>query len=115
MPTNEGTDNSNEKDIDNLKTLVNEKTTSSNLATTQILFQRGCNFANGSKKSLVLGQDSNHIISVRLQVNDRKRIQVERYFPSIATEGPGTSIRRGISANGDCSKIIYVNCKKKEV
>ena len=85
MPTNENTDNSNEKEIDNLYVLVNEQTTSSNLATTQRLFQRGCNFANGSKKSLVLGQDPNHIISMKLQIKDGRRIQVERYFPSIAT------------------------------
>ena len=68
-----------------------KKTISLALATTQHLFRRASNFANEDKKSLVLGQDCNHIISVRLQINE------------------------GISANGDCSKIIYVNCKRKVV
>ena len=106
MLTNEDADNSNEKDNDKLDALVNEKTTSSILATTQRLFRRACNFANGSKKSLVLVQDSNHIISVKLQIKDAKIIQVECYFPSITTEGPATSVLRGISANRGCSKII---------
>ena len=72
MLTNEDADNSNEKDNDKLDALVNEKTTSSILATTQRLFRRACNFANGSKKGLVRGDDCNNIISVRLQINDRK-------------------------------------------
>ena len=105
MLANEDEDNSNEKEIDNLDALVNEKTISLDLAnTTHCLFLRACNFANVGKKSLVLGQDCNHIISVRLQINDRKRIQVERNFPSIATEGPAASVLRGISANRDCPK-----------
>ena len=70
MHANEDADNSNEKELDNLDVLVNEKTISLALA---------CNFANGSKKSLVLGQDLNHIISVKLQIKDGKIIQVNRH------------------------------------
>ena len=107
MHDKEDAENSHEKEVDNLDALVNEKTISLELAnTTQCLFLRACNFANGGKKILVLGQDCNHIISVRLQINDGKRIQVERNFPSIATEGLATSVLRGISTNRDCSKII---------
>ena len=115
MLTNEDEDNFNEKEIDNLDALVNEKTISLALATTQHLSRRDSNFANEGKKCLVLGQDCNHIISVRLQINDGKRIQVERNFPSFATEGPANSVLRGISANRGCSKIIYANSKTKVV
>ena len=72
MHADEDADNSHEKEIDNVDALVNEKTISLALATTQRLFRRACNFANGSKKSLVLAQDSNHIISVKLQIKEGK-------------------------------------------
>ena len=39
-----------------------------------------------------------------------ERIQVERNFPSFATEGPATSVLRGISANRDCPKTNGVYC-----
>ena len=91
MLTNEDEDNSNEKEIDNLDALVNERAISLDLVFTQHLFRRASNFVNEVKNCLVLGQDCNHIISVRLQINE------------------------GISANGDCSKIIYVNYKRKVV
>ena len=111
----EDDDNSNEKDIDNLGAQVNEKTISLALATTQHLSRRDSNFANEGKKCLVLGQDCNHIISVRLQIKDGKRIQVERNFRSFATEGPANSVLRGFGANRGCSKIIYANCKARVV
>ena len=52
---------------------------------------------------------------MKLQIKDRKRIQLERYFPSIATEGPAASIVRGISANLDCSKIMNDNGRTEVV
>ena len=52
---------------------------------------------------------------MKLQIKDGKRIQRERYFPSIATEGPATSVARDISANWDCSKIIYLNGRTEVV
>ena len=67
MLSNEDADSSNEKEIDNLDAIVKEKTISLDLATTQHLFRLACNYANGSKKSLVLVQDLNHIISVKLK------------------------------------------------
>ena len=115
MHTNDDADNSHENGIDNLDALVNEKTTSSTLATTQRLFRRASNFANEGKKSLVLGQDYNHIISIMLQIKDGKRVQVERYYHPTATEGPAIPVLRGICANQDCPKIIYTNSKTKGV
>ena len=108
-------ENAHEKEVDNLDALVNERTISLDLVTTQHLFRRASNFANEGKKRLVFGQDCNHIISVRLQINGGKRIQVEGNIPSLDTEGPATSVLRGISANRDCSKIIYANCKTNVV
>ena len=48
-------------------------------------------------------------------MNDRKKVQVERKFPSFDTERPTTSVLRGISANPDYSKILYVNSRTKIV
>ena len=115
MLTNEDEDNFNEKEIDNLDTLVNEKTISLAFATTQLLSRRDSNFATEGKKSLVLGQDCNHIISIRQQIKDWKRIQVELNFALFTAEGPANSVLRGISANRGCSKIIHANSKTKVV
>ena len=111
MLSNEDADNSNEKEIDNLNAIVNEKMISLDLATTQHLFRLACNYANGSKKDFSFVQDLNHIISVKPQIMNRKGIQVELNFPSFATEGPATSVLRGIRAYRGCSKIKYTNCK----
>ena len=43
---------------------------------------------------------------MNLQINGRKRVQVECYFPSITTEGPANSDLRGISVNRDCPQIV---------
>ena len=52
---------------------------------------------------------------MKLQIKDGKRVQVQRYFPSTATEGPGISVLRDIGANRDYSMIIYFNSWKKIV
>ena len=52
---------------------------------------------------------------MKLQIKDGKRIQRDRYSPSIATEGPATSVVRGICANWDCSKFIYLNGRTEVV
>ena len=42
-------------------------------------------------------------------------MQSDRYSPSIPTEGPATSVVRGISANLDCSKIMNDNGRTEVV
>ena len=52
---------------------------------------------------------------MKLQIEDGKRVQVECYFHSIATEGPAISDLRGISANQACPKIVYASNRMKGV
>ena len=54
-------------------------------------------------------------MTMKLQIKDGKSVQVERYFPSNATEGPAISELRGISAKPDCPKIIYADNRTKGV
>ena len=55
-----------------LDALVNEKAISFVLTTTPCLIRRSCNYPSGSKNCLGLGQNSNHIIPLKLQIKDGK-------------------------------------------
>ena len=63
-----------ENSPEEIDALVNERTTSSSLAAPRCLNLRVCNHGHRGKKSSALYQDSDHIMTMKLQTTDRNEL-----------------------------------------